>query len=346
MHELGMRTMNSSRLFITCGFALAALSRWTSPLAFAQGESVIFETVDEVELHGTYFPSDQGTKAPCVLMLHDLSDTGSHHGESEWTLLAKKLQKNGFAVLQFDFRGYGKSTTVHPAFWKAPYNGKIRGAGQRPSTIRAADFPAWYMPVLANDIAAARRFLDEKNDAKQCNSRNLILIGAREGATLGVLWLATEWQRRPPRQNGVNVPPYGEDVAAAVWLSILPTMKSSRRPEFQVDKWIAPLRDRTPMLFLYGEEDRASSGFTTHLCEKILKIDVPPRLKTTGAKPLATHAAGAGLLTQRSLGADDKIITYLNNIIPMRDDRDWMDRGVKKAQESFVNLKLFNLPSP
>ena len=73
---------------------------------------------------------------------------------------------------------------------------------------------------------------------------------------------------------------------------------------------------------------------------------MPPRLKTTGAKPLATHAAGAGLLTQRSLGADDKIVTYLNNIIPMRDDRDWMDRGAKKFQENFVNLKMFNLPSP
>jgi hypothetical protein len=52
------------------------------------------------------------------------------------------------------------------------------------------------------------------------------------------------------------------------------------------------------------------------------------------------------LMTQRSLGADDKIITYLNNIIPMRDDRDWMDRGVKKAADNFVNLKSFNLPSP
>ena len=338
--------MHFSRFLSACGLAFAAFLLVPSPSTFAQGEAVSFETVDEVELNGVFYASNQGMKAPCVLMLHDLGDTASHHGVSEWTVLAKKLQKNGFAVLQFDFRGYGKSTTVHPAFWKAPYNAKIRGAAQRPSTIRAVDFPAWYMPVLANDIAAARRFLDEKNDAKQCNSRNLILIGAQEGATLGVLWLATEWQRRPPRQNGVNVPPYGEDIAACVWLSILPTMKNSRRPEFQVDKWIAPLRDRTPMLFLYGEDDRASAAFTTHLCDKVLKIDVPPRVKTTGAKPLGTHAAGAALLAQRALGADDKIITYLNNIIPLRDDRDWMDRGAKKAQENFVNLKLFNLPAP
>jgi pimeloyl-ACP methyl ester carboxylesterase len=342
--------MLPTRIFtFACGIALADLLLLTPLAAIAQNEAVTFETVDEVELQGTYYPSDQGTKAPCVLLLHDLGDGGNHTGGNDsavWENLAKKLQKNGFAVLQFDFRGYGKSTSVHPAFWKAPFNGKIRGAALKPSTIHASDFPAWYMPELVNDIAAARRFFDEKNDAKQCNSRNLILIGAQEGATLGVLWLATEWQRRPRRQDGMNAPPYGQDVAAAVWLSILPTMKNSRRPEFQVDKWIAPLRDRTPMLFLYGEEDRAASAFAGHLCEKVLKVDVPPRLKTTGPKELKTHAAGAALLAQRSLGADEKILSYLNNIMQLRDDQEWMDRSAKRATENFVNLKLFNLPSP
>jgi alpha-beta hydrolase superfamily lysophospholipase len=338
--------MGTVRSLIARGLALGLYLLLPLSAAFAQTDSVTFETVDEVELHGTFYPSNQGIKAPCVLMLHDLSENGNHSGEKEWTNLAQKLQKNGFAVLNFDFRGFGKSTNVTPAFWKAPFNSKIKGAALKPSTIRAADFPAWYMPLLANDIAAARRFLDEKNDAKQCNSRNLFLIGAQEGATLGVLWLATEWQRRPRRQESMNAPPFGQDVAAGVWLSILPTMKNSRRPEFQVDKWIAPLRDRTPMLFLYGEDDRASSAFTAHLCEKVLKLDVPPRVKTTGAKELKTHASGASLLAQRSLGADEKILSYLNNIVQLRDDQDWMDRGTKKAQENFVNLRGFNLPLP
>jgi len=338
--------MRPFRIIRASGLILAGFFVLLSPTAFAQKEEVSFETVDEVELHGTYYPGGQGVKSPCVLMLHDLADNGTHSGWGDWATLAEKLQKNGFAVLEFDFRGYGKSTAVTPAFWKAPYNGKIKGAALRPSTIRSSDFPAWYMPVLANDIAAARRFLDEKNDAKQCNSRNLILIGGQEGATLGVLWLATEWQRRPRRQDGLNAPPYGRDVAAAVWLSILPTMKNSRRPEFHVDQWIAPLRDRTPMLFLYGEEDRAASAFAVHLCDKVLKVDVPPRLKTTGSKELKTHASGAGLLAQRSLGADEKILSYLSNIVQLRDDQDWMDRGTKKTQENFVNLKAWNLPSP
>ncbi len=338
--------MRSLMLLFARGFALGLCFILPFSAAFAQGEAVTFETVDEVELHGTYYPGTQGVKSPCVLMLHDLAESGNHSIWNDWKSLAQKLQKEGVAVLQFDFRGYGKSTQVTSAFWKAPYNGKIRGAASKPSTIRSSDFPAWYMPVLVNDIAAARRFLDEKNDAKQCNSRNLFLIGAQEGATLGVLWLATEWQRRPRRQDGENAPLYGQDIAAGVWLSILPTLKNSRRPEFQVDKWIGPLRDRTPMLFFYGEEDRGASAFSNQLCEKVLKVDVPPRLKTTGAKELKTHAAGAALLAQRSLGADEKILSYLNNIIQLRDDQEWMDRGTKKAQENFVNLKSFNLPSP
>src|SRR5713101_2353624 len=150
-----------ARILISIGLLNGGFFVPASSSALAQNgsEKVAFETVDEVELHGTFYPSDQGMKAPCVLMLHDLSSNGNSASWNDWATLTTKLQKNGYGVLQFDFRGYGKSTTVHPAFWKAPYNGKIRGAGQRPSTIRAADFPAWYMPVLANDIAAARRFL-------------------------------------------------------------------------------------------------------------------------------------------------------------------------------------------
>jgi alpha/beta hydrolase fold len=335
------------RLRILLFFGLGGLLLLVSSQALAQNEpeKVSFETVDEVELQGTYYPSNQGMKAPCVLMLHGLSGNGSSASWNDWAGLTTRLQKSGFAVLQFDFRGYGKSTTVHPAFWKASDNSKIRGANQRKSEIHHKDFPASYLPVLVNDIAAARRFLDEKNDAKQCNSRNLILIGAQEGATLGALWLATEWQRRPPRQNGANLPPYGEDVAAAVWLSILPTLGHSLRPEFQVKKWLGPLRDRTPMFFLYGEEDRTASALATELCDRVLKIDVPPRPKFTGSKPFKTQAAGAGLLTQRSLSADEKILSYLTNVLKSRDDQEWTDRGIKRIQENFVNLKPFGLPA-
>jgi dienelactone hydrolase len=143
-------------------------------LAQNEGEKVSFETVDEVELQGTYYRSDQGTKAPCALLLHDI---GGNSRQPGWADLARKLQKEGYAVLLFDFRGHGKSTAVQPAFWKVTANTKIRGASTKKQEIHYKDFPATYMPMLVNDIAAARRFLDLKNDAKECNSRNLVVTG-------------------------------------------------------------------------------------------------------------------------------------------------------------------------
>ena len=59
--------------------------------------------------------------------------------------------------------------------------------------------------VLAvNDIAAARRYLEVRNDAGDCNLSNLILVGAKEGAALGSLWIAEEWQRPHLIQNPIN----------------------------------------------------------------------------------------------------------------------------------------------
>ncbi len=98
------------------------------------------------------------------------------------------------------------------------------------------------------------------------------------------------------------------------------------------------------MFFLYGDEDRSSAAFSVDLCEKVLKIDVPPRPKSTGSKALKTRAVGADLLPQRSLGVPEKIVSYLANIIKERDDQVWTERQAKKTPVDFVNLKPFGLP--
>src|SRR4051812_991197 len=64
-------------------------------------ETVRFETVDQVELKGTYWPSTRGKKGPVALLLHKVGGKSSEDG---WGELAEDLQKAGFAVLAFDFR--------------------------------------------------------------------------------------------------------------------------------------------------------------------------------------------------------------------------------------------------
>jgi pimeloyl-ACP methyl ester carboxylesterase len=306
-------------------------------------QKVQFDTVDEVQLEGYFYGSEPEGKAPAVILLHDLGGSSQQAG---WIQLAKKLQDNGFAVLMFDFRGHGNSTTVDPAFWRVPVNNRLKNANPKKQQISYKDFGAGYLPMLVNDIAAARRFLDGKNDGRECNTSNLVLIGAQEGATLGALWLASEWRRKPPRKDGEgsDQTPHGQDVAAAVWLSISPTLGGPRGATVRLDNWVRPLRDKTPMAFLFGEEDKASAALANQLVSVVLKADVPPRLKHTAARGLKTKVAGVDLI--KSSAADDKILAYLQNVLEARDGPAWYDRETKKARVDFIPLKPFGFVSP
>ena len=59
----------------------AAILLLLATTAFAQAQTapdkVSFETVDEVELKGTFYPSDQNIKAPCALLLHNVGGSSS-----------------------------------------------------------------------------------------------------------------------------------------------------------------------------------------------------------------------------------------------------------------------------
>jgi dienelactone hydrolase len=311
-------------------------------------QKVQFDTVDEVQLDGLFYPvypGDGDAKAPAVMLLHDLGGNSQHPG---WLQLAKKLQASGFAVLAFDFRGHGNSVNVDPAFWRVPINNRLKNASPKKPQISYKDFPPGYLPMLVNDIAAARRFLDSRNDARACNTSNLILIGAQEGATIGALWLASEWRHKPPRKNGdgeSGQPPFGQDVACVVWLSISPSLGGQRGAAVRLDNWVRALRDKTPMAFLYGEEDKSAAALATQLVSQVLKADVPPRLKHTAARGFKSKAAGADLI-QKSLATDDKIVAYLQNVLEVRDGPAWYDRETKKTRVDFVPLKPFGFGLP
>src|SRR5260370_37080581 len=104
-----------------------AFGRWSSALRVAlvlccspqmgraaDAERVRFDTYDQVEIHGTYYAGDSGNRSPCALVLHSLGGSSQEEG---WVNLTKELQKKHFAVLLFDFRGHGESTSVGTNFW-------------------------------------------------------------------------------------------------------------------------------------------------------------------------------------------------------------------------------------
>jgi len=64
---------------------------------------VDFEAVDGTALHGWYFPAE-GEPSGSILFLHgNAENISTHFANVAW------LAKSGFAVLVFDYRGYGRS---------------------------------------------------------------------------------------------------------------------------------------------------------------------------------------------------------------------------------------------
>jgi alpha-beta hydrolase superfamily lysophospholipase len=301
----------------------------TFQTSYGQGEKdgtfkeAKFDTVDQVELKGSYYPSAAGKDAPCVLLLHKLM-TGK---KERWDKLAAALQKKGYAVLTFDFRGHGESTSVSPEFWKFPHNQKgVAGykVGESKSTInhqdfRAADYALW----LVNDIAAAKSYLDRRNDEGLCNSANLIVMGEDDGATLGAMWLASEFNRYravsliPIKTDGSSE---GKKVAAAVWLSMSPRISSGRAGSVPANltTW---LRDshKVPMAFLYGEADSQGENLAKSYVKLLRSSGArnPDKNieKLTDSKAVKGGAKlqGADLLKE-TLGTDQLIINYLETL--------------------------------
>src|SRR5262245_26381536 len=120
-----MRGLAHSHLVLLAGLSLA-LAAWTgsaSAAEDAQSDRVSFSACDGVELSGTFYPSPRGKKDKdaVVLLLHDFDHRKGGGSHGDWDKLAEKLQKEGYSVLSFDFRGFGGSKSVRDDFWKFDY---------------------------------------------------------------------------------------------------------------------------------------------------------------------------------------------------------------------------------
>jgi hypothetical protein len=288
----------------------------------ANRKQVKFTTADGVEIVGTFFPGAK--KEGCVLLLHPIGKGENSH-KPGWDDLATALQKKGFAVLSFDFRGHGDSTTVEPEkFWSAafPQNRLYAPPAKvNPEQISVEQFKPAYYPILINDIAAAKSYLDRKNDAGEVNTSALVVIGAETGATLGAIWLNSEWYRYKffKAELGVNPfprlaeEPEGKGVIAAIFLSISP--KLGPRPISLRSVLALPGRDKgVPMVFMYGDGDKKGMAEANKL-EEFIKVK-GKKGEFTGAVPVkgANDATGRELL-RASLGTDSLIVGYLDKVL-------------------------------
>jgi pimeloyl-ACP methyl ester carboxylesterase len=309
-------------------------------------DDVTINTIDGVELKGTFYKGRKGKDSPVALFLHAY---GKDRTKGNWDKLAKDLVAKDFAVMSFDFRGHGGSTTVTPQnFWTMPQNapGRHLSGNKNKTTISYKDFRASYLPYLVNDIAAVRHFLDKKNDAGACNTSNIFVVGDQEGAELGMLWIATEWQRDgTERKFGGAMPAQaGQDYAGAIWLS------AKRVPaNWNISKWYGPnlsaqARDKVPMCFFYGDLDAKGKDEADHYLKVVLKppMNTPVNAQTFGYPIKGTSLTGIDLLGKPELKSDEYLAKYVDIVMSKRGGSAvWQQRG--NIQEALVPIQSFGV---
>jgi pimeloyl-ACP methyl ester carboxylesterase len=323
-----MRLRSAPLVLLT---VLALLPSVASAQDDEKGDRVRFATADEVELHGTFYSGTR--RSPAVLLLHTL---GEERSSRPWKGLAEHLHKAGYAVLSFDFRGHGKSTTVDPqVFWSPRFmtnRNLVRGAGSEEISFR--DFDKRYHAALVNDIAAAKAYLDRKNDQGECDTSNLIVVGAETGATLGAVWMNAEWHRHrlqpapffgAPAQ--LHIDPEGRNLLCGVWLSISPEL-GGRTISLSGTLDLPGRQKKVPMVFLFGKRD-AEGRSVARALERGLKYN--QRLPFTAA----VEIPGAGDLTGEKLlqaneTAYQAIQDYLDGVHEA-EGREWTQFEVREA---------------
>jgi hypothetical protein len=313
------------------------------------GVEVQFDSIDKVELHGTFYSGGKA-KAPCVLLLHKY---GGNRQQKGWDELAEALSKE-FSVLSFDFRGHGDSTTVNQSFWVGSNATMIKNAAKKPNKISYKDFSANYLPMLANDVAAAKRYLDQQNDAGACNSSNLVIIGAEEGAAIGALWISTEWQRQRLIKNPIGTwvrdpqgKVEGEDIASAIWLSM-----PQRLNNVDVGVWLKgpsnKVRDKVPMVFFYGAQDTKAQSAATKLLNELKQASSREKLTDlTALRSKPTKLAGVDLLGKKDFKTEDDILVYLTEkALPKRGIKAWVQRDADRPLVQVPLQQQFGLVLP
>jgi pimeloyl-ACP methyl ester carboxylesterase len=334
--------------------AVALLMSSDAPKALAQAkaappEEETFLTADGIQLHGLFHKSTKtpGTDPVVILLYAPGKDNNMLKGD--WVGLANRLTEAGYNVFRFDWRGHGKSNDIKDTgkFWQNPFTGPwnrayIAGANKKPikDTFFYKDLtnPTAYAPVILTDLAAVRAHLDSKNDATDVNTSSIYLIGSETAATVGLAWLAIEWNRPAfyPTPNQLGFAPRydyvpqqlrgdfdtgGADVSGAVWLSparpttISPAVVKSfvsgilpnglRMP-------IAPkIRDNNPMLFMFGAGDKKGAEQAAFFHNEVLvgKGDMKNGLRPLQEKYLFPVKNGGKLVGVDLLGNDEQLGT-------------------------------------
>jgi hypothetical protein len=121
------------------------------------------------------------------------------------------------------------------------------------------------------------------------NSANLIVIGAGDGATLGLLWLASE----SARYEADSPWPESRFVAAAYWLDLMPNLAGRRAPVYSWLRDAGSGRGGVRLHLLHGADNRLAAEDVRTTLRRAGRAGVGAAVAIPGAK-----LAGQRLLTE------------------------------------------------
>lgn len=267
-------------------------------------------SVDGAPLAARYFPSQEGSTAPILLMIHDIGpgrsskDFDAAIDELGGKGIAGHLQEQGFAVLAIDLRGHGQSPTRSRAA------GGGGGGGVDP------------LNRMVGDIQAGYRFLLDRHNRRELNLSKFGVVALGEGANLVAAWAASPG-------GAVSIEGRTSDLAGLVLVSPRPTL--GERP---IDPSISALAPRVPMLVQAGSGDAPSAELLDTL-RPIVERQRLSRVTLTETRLPATN------LLRFAPEATKPMVEFLDSVVKVRAD-EWEPR-YNLNPVLFTNVRIVNL---
>jgi hypothetical protein len=194
-------------------------------------------------------------------------------------------------------------------------------------------FSSSYHPYMINDIAAAKAFLDRKNDAGLCNSSNLILISSGRSGALAAGWINAEmhrFRRLPQAFFGAPLQlsdsPEGVNILCSLFLDLTPNIGRSKLSLSSALRLAAGRK--IPFVFFYGKDESAAKA-VARSTEKA--INPGGKNELTGATAIPGEKVGdveKRLLNDKTVQKD--IVRYLKQVHDER-AREWEDRECRET---------------
>lgn len=321
------------------GLLVLAASTWVAEPAVAQAaqtptkDRAEIVTDDGVTLIGDWYPCDKGKNGPCIVLLHAIGPGKDGAKRQDWEKFPEKLQKAGYHVLAFDFRGYGDSTKLEDKmkYWTTPGRLVPRPLGSNPpATIDKKDWKnAQHLLWLGNDLLAVKKWLNLKNNAMECNSNNVCLVCAEQSGVLAHLFLyneytdpnrdkANDWSKPMPANLRNPSKWEGEDFSRLILLSMPDKLGGNSYRALLKERMHNMTQKRcADTLTVYGGDDQPVKTFWNEAIKWIKPEKEAKELEKTGRLEVPkTKLAGNNLLTNEALGVDKTVLEYLEKYMP------------------------------